>query len=216
VNTHLVRVCIQRDRTALPTVGEPVIRPPRTVSVSIPARATGTPRRAGWGRPRLAMRIRRRWDGGDPICAAQRRRHSNHAHRWSGRGEAVAGTRSRSCRAKSVCASNIRAHQARSAAAAGPARSRRLPTTSRHVRRLETIKGCSARVQLVSIEAMLGTHLSDRGRHHAGTSETGRVGPSGAVYALTRHGVVGAPTERGAGGSATGAVARAGPAPDRA
>jgi DNA-binding transcriptional MerR regulator len=88
---------------------------------------------------------------------------------------------------------NIRAHQARKLLPPPVRRGRVAYYDESHVRRLETIKGLQRQgFNLVSIEAMLGTHRSDRG----GTTLEmliGRVETDhpALLYALTRHGVVG-------------------------
>ncbi|HEX4722341.1 MAG TPA: MerR family transcriptional regulator [Pseudonocardiaceae bacterium] len=88
---------------------------------------------------------------------------------------------------------NIRAHQARKLLPPPVRRGRVAYYDESHVRRLETIKGLQRQgFNLVSIEAMLGTHRSDRG----GTTLElliGRVESDhpALLYALTRHGVVG-------------------------
>jgi DNA-binding transcriptional MerR regulator len=88
---------------------------------------------------------------------------------------------------------NIRAHQARKLLPPPVRRGRVAYYDESHVRRLETIKGLQRQgFNLVSIEAMLGTHRSERG---GATLEMliGRVETDhpALLYALTRHGVVG-------------------------
>ncbi|HKN97707.1 MAG TPA: MerR family transcriptional regulator [Pseudonocardiaceae bacterium] len=88
---------------------------------------------------------------------------------------------------------NIRAHQARKLLPPPVRRGRVAYYDESHVRRLETIKGLQRQgFNLVSIEAMLGTHHGDRG---GATLEMliGRVESDhpALLYALTRHGVVG-------------------------
>lgn len=88
---------------------------------------------------------------------------------------------------------NIRAHQARKLLPPPVRRGRVAYYDESHVRRLETIKGLQRQgFNLVSIEAMLGTHRNDRG---GATLEMliGRVETDhpALLYALTRHGVVG-------------------------
>jgi DNA-binding transcriptional MerR regulator len=88
---------------------------------------------------------------------------------------------------------NIRAHQARKLLPPPVRRGRVAYYDESHVRRLETIKGLQRQgFNLVSIEAMLGTHRNERG---GATLEMliGRVESDhpALLYALTRHGVVG-------------------------
>lgn len=88
---------------------------------------------------------------------------------------------------------NIRAHQARKLLPPPVRRGRVAYYDESHVRRLETIKGLQRQgFNLVSIEAMLGTHRNDRG---GATLEMliGRVETDhpALLYALTRHGIVG-------------------------
>lgn len=87
---------------------------------------------------------------------------------------------------------NIRAHQARKLLPPPVRRGRVAYYDESHVRRLETIKGLQRQgFNLVSIEAMLGTHRSEPG---GATLEMliGRVEADhpALLYALTRHGVV--------------------------
>lgn len=88
---------------------------------------------------------------------------------------------------------NIRAHQARKLLPPPVRRGRVAYYDESHVRRLETIKGLQRQgFNLVSIEAMLGTHRNEPG---GATLEMliGRVESDhpALLYALTRHGVVG-------------------------
>lgn len=89
---------------------------------------------------------------------------------------------------------NIRAHQARKLLPPPVRRGRVAYYDESHVRRLETIKGLQRQgFNLVSIEAMLGTHRADRAGGASLEILIGRVESDhpALLYTLTRHGVVG-------------------------
>jgi DNA-binding transcriptional MerR regulator len=89
---------------------------------------------------------------------------------------------------------NIRAHQARKLLPPPVRRGRVAYYDESHVRRLETIKGLQRQgFNLVSIEAMLGTHRVDRSGGTTLEMLIGRVETDhpALLYALTRHGVIG-------------------------
>jgi DNA-binding transcriptional MerR regulator len=89
---------------------------------------------------------------------------------------------------------NIRAHQARKLLPPPVRRGRVAYYDESHVRRLETIKGLQRQgFNLVSIEAMLGTHRGERPGGATLEMLIGRVESEhpALLYALTRHGVVG-------------------------
>jgi DNA-binding transcriptional MerR regulator len=89
---------------------------------------------------------------------------------------------------------NIRAHQARKLLPPPVRRGRVAYYDESHVRRLETIKGLQRQgFNLVSIEAMLGTHRTERTGGATLEMLIGRVESDhpALLYALTRHGVVG-------------------------
>lgn len=88
---------------------------------------------------------------------------------------------------------NIRAHQARKLLPPPVRRGRVAYYDESHVRRLETIKGLQRQgFNLVSIEAMLGTHRTERTGGATLEMLIGRVESDhpALLYALTRHGVV--------------------------
>jgi DNA-binding transcriptional MerR regulator len=89
---------------------------------------------------------------------------------------------------------NIRAHQARKLLPPPVRRGRVAYYDESHVRRLETIKGLQRQgFNLVSIEAMLGTHRAERPGGASLEMLIGRIESDhpALLYALTRHGVVG-------------------------
>jgi DNA-binding transcriptional MerR regulator len=89
---------------------------------------------------------------------------------------------------------NIRAHQARKLLPPPVRRGRVAYYDESHVRRLETIKGLQRQgFNLVSIEAMLGTHRVERNGGTTLEMLIGRVETDhpALLYALTRHGVIG-------------------------
>jgi DNA-binding transcriptional MerR regulator len=89
---------------------------------------------------------------------------------------------------------NIRAHQARKLLPPPVRRGRVAYYDESHVRRLETIKGLQRQgFNLVSIEAMLGTHRVERSGGTTLEMLIGRVETDhpALLYALTRHGVIG-------------------------